>query len=108
MAYLKETLTGVGYTAFCVDHTAPSHHTIQVVITASVLPTAVTIDFEGSINDGANFVVMASHDFDDVEIASGCAIFHVMHRGIDVCRVRVKTLTGATDPSIAICVRDTL
>ena len=108
MPYLEEILTDVGYTAAVHDHSAPSKHTIQVVITAAVLPTAVTIDFEGSINDGADFVVLASHDFDAVEIASGVAVFHVVYRGVDACRVRVKTLTGATDPSIAICARDTL
>lgn len=108
MPYHEETLTGVGYTDDAHDHSAPSKHTIQVVITATVMPTAVTIDFEGSINGGDNFVVLASHDFDAVEIESGVAIFHVVYRGVDTCRVRVKTLTGATDPSIAICMRDTL
>ncbi len=108
MPYLEETLTGVGYTAVEHDHSAPSSHTVQVVITGTTLPTAVTVDLEGSINDAADFAVMASHVFDATEIASGIALFHIVNQGVDAIRVRVLSLVGGTDLSIGIWARDTL
>lgn len=107
MTYLVETLTGVDVTSISIDRSAPSNHTAQIIVTGSVLPTAMMVDVEGSIDDGASFAVMVSHIFDSTEIASGIALFHVINKGVSHLRVRVVSITGGTDLSIDIWVRDT-
>lgn len=107
MTSLAATLTGVGVTAVTVDRSAPTNHTVQVEVTGDALPTAITVILEGSINEGQSFVEMATHIFDDTEIASGKALFHVANRGVSHLRATVTSVVGGTNLSIQIWIRDT-
>lgn len=101
-------LTDVGVTETSVDRSAPSSHTVQIKVTGTTLPTAMTAALEGSIDEGETYAIMASHPFDETEIATGIALFHVVNMGVTHSRVRIISQTGGVGLSIEIHLRDTL
>ena len=76
-----------------------SYHTIQADVTGS--PTAVTIDLEGSLNDGTYFT-LATHPFTSAELTAASAMFHVESKYVEYVKVNVTNLQGGTSPTVTV------
>jgi len=74
-----------------------SEHTIQSTCTGS--PTAVTTEFEGSL-DGTTWYQLAEHKWTSNEITAQASMFHVSSKLITHTRINLSTLTGGTSPTV--------
>ena len=69
--------------------------TFQAIITGA--PTQVNIDIEGSIDGGANYETLLSHD-----ITAEGNMFHLSGKPVTHIQADLKTLTGGTSPTVTL------
>jgi len=89
------TATGAGTT--WPVRMKPRNHTVQVTITG--VPTAVTIDLEGSLDD-TTWVSLASHIMSAGELTATAAMFHVVDKPVRYVRLNLILLTAGTAPTV--------
>lgn len=76
-----------------------STHTVQIDITGA--PTAVVVDFEGSLDEKSWFQ-LASHTMTASELTATAAMFHVVDKPVEFIRSNLTTLTGGSSPTVSV------
>ena len=79
----------------------PSSHTIQATMGGAVVATAVTIDFEGSL-DNTTWFQLDQHAFSAGEITAEGALYHIVDIPVKYVRANLTTLTGGTAPTVTV------
>ncbi len=94
------TSTGVSSEIFSLyrDRQLFNNHTVSVSITGA--PSAVTIDIEGTIDDGATWHQLVQHPFSAGELTATTVMFHFTNKVVDKIRHNLTTLTGGTAPTV--------
>jgi hypothetical protein len=99
--------TGTGDTKhlgdFSVDSEkdgVPDKWTVEITTTDNA--TAVTIDLEGSIDDGTTFHQLAQHVMTAAELSADQAMFHVVGKGATSIRGNMTTFTQAASETVTV------
>jgi hypothetical protein len=76
----------------------PNRHTVELAVTGS--PSACTASLQGTLKQSDKVV---DADFKDLSSDQDCTtvfMFHVINRAVKTVRVKLKTLTGGTSPTV--------
>lgn len=94
---LLDGATATGASSSHAVRMKPRNHTVQFEITGT--PTSVTIDLEGSLNDGV-FVSLSSYVLTAGDLTAAAGMFHVVDKPVRYIKLNVTGLTGGTAPTI--------
>ena len=75
---------------------------VQTILTGD--PTAVTIDYEGSL-DGETWGLVESHAFDAGELTALSQFFFVVNKPLPFIRINVSTATFTTAGTVSSIIR---
>lgn len=79
-----------------------THHTVSMVYDSTGSVTAMTIDLEGSIDNGTTWHQLASHACSAGELSALQAMIHVADKPVDWVRVNVTTLTESGTTNVDV------
>ncbi len=65
-------------------------------------PTAVTVTVFGTLGQSGEWDELARHNFTEVELGKGHAMFHVANRRLNQYKVEITTLSGGTSPTVTV------
>lgn len=74
-------------------------HTVQIEVTGS--PTAVTVDLEGSLDDGF-WTALGTIPLSAQDITDGGSVTHLLNKPIRFVRANLTELTGGTSPTVTV------